>query len=116
MSRGPTSGGVLAKLAVMVMAAALTAAWLLSVRQQRIMAAHDLVAAHTRMAANDRTLWRLRVEIANLLTPDRIEQIAGTMGPMSPILPSNLPPGVPDPRDKALAGSPDLENAGSNYR
>ncbi|MBL0922572.1 MAG: hypothetical protein IBJ10_10660 [Phycisphaerales bacterium] len=115
MSRAPNSGGILAKLAVMVGVAALTAAWLLSVRQQRIMAAHDLISAHRRMAENERTLWRLRVEIANLLTPDRIEQIAGTVGPMEPISPRRLPPGVAD-RDKALAGSRELDGAGSDYR
>jgi len=116
MSRGSPSGGVLAKLAVMVTVAALTAAWLLSVRQQRIMAAHDLISAHRRMAENERTLWRLRVEIANLLTPDRIEQIAGAVGPMQPITPGRVPPGMGDP-DKALAGTPELENAaGSDYR
>jgi hypothetical protein len=111
MSRTPTSGGVLAKLAVMVGATALTAAWLLSVRQQRIMAAHDLIQAHRRTVQNEQALWRLRTDIANLLTPDRIEQIAGASGTMRPITPDDT-----QPDDKALAHSRDGQQPGSDYR
>ncbi len=110
MKRSPSSGGVLAKLAVMVVATAMTAAWLLSVRQQRIMAAHDLIQAHRRTVENEKTLWRLRVEIAKLLTPDRIEQIAGAAGPMRPMTPE------PDANEKALAHSPEQGERRSEYR
>ncbi|TVQ63510.1 MAG: hypothetical protein EA379_03750 [Phycisphaerales bacterium] len=76
-----------AKLAALIIALALVAGALLAVRQQRIMAAHEMVRAHTRIVERERDLWRLRLEIARHLSPERIEQIAASLGPMRPAPP-----------------------------
>lgn len=79
--------GMVAKLAAVVVAVALTAGALLAVRQQRIMAAHDLIRSHARLVESERTLWRLRVQIGEHLSPDRVEQMATGLGPLRPIAP-----------------------------
>lgn len=107
--RIPTPGNLVAKLAVLLAAGAVTAGALLAVRQQRIMAAHDLIRAHNRMVQNDRALWRLRVEIGALLSPDRVEQLAGNLGPLRPITPDWCLPAGHRLHDKALAHRDEAE-------
>jgi hypothetical protein len=50
---------------------------LLSLRQQRLQAMHELAATRLRQGSHDARLWALRSEIAALVTPERI----GTMSP-----------------------------------
>ncbi len=75
------------KLAFLTLALTLTAASLLSIRQQRIAAANEMVRAHQRVVAHDASLRRIRVEIARSLAPDRVQQMVATLGPMKAIPP-----------------------------
>lgn len=60
------------KIAALIVVAAVTAAALLSMRQQRLRAAHELAEAHQRAVEHRHRVWRLRAEIARRTTPDRI--------------------------------------------
>lgn len=67
------------------MVLALTAASLLVVRQQRLTAVREMADAAQRAAEFDRKLWRVRVEIARRVTPQKIRDVLEGFGPMSPI-------------------------------
>jgi hypothetical protein len=83
---------MVAKLAMLILVMALTAASLLVVRQQRLQAVREMADAAERAANFDRTLWRVRVEIAKSVTPGQVAEMARTMGPMQPIpVPWGLP-------------------------
>jgi len=64
-----------AKLVVLILAATGVAGTLLGVRQQRLQAAHELVELHRRIVKADESLWRLRVEIAERVTPERVQRM-----------------------------------------
>ncbi len=78
---------MLAKLIVVVVLAAGTSAALLSVRQQRLEAVHEMAAAVERAAEIDRKLWTVRLEIARLSSPARVERLVAMseLGPWVPI-------------------------------
>ena len=99
---------MVAKLAVLIISVALVAGALLAVRQQRIMAAHEMIRAHARIVERERDLWRLRVDIAQHLSPGRIEQIASSLGPMRPAPPEgyNAPKFAGVPGAGSVAGVP----------
>ena len=69
-----------AKIAVLILSIGLIAGTLLTVRQQRIQAAHGLAKAQTRLAELDRELLRLRLRIAARITPDQIEARTVSLG------------------------------------
>ncbi len=73
------------KVAMLVLVGALMAASLLVVRQQRLHAVREMAEAAERAARFDRTLWRVRVEIARRITPEGVHQMAADMGPLLPI-------------------------------
>lgn len=73
------------KLAAVILSMGLVACILLAVRQQRVQAAHDLADVQRRVMEHDRTLWRLRAEIATRVTPERLEKLASKLGPNVPI-------------------------------
>ncbi len=74
-----------AKLAVLILSIGVVACVLLTVRQLRLQAVHEMAEVQRRVAERDRTLWRLRVEIASRLTPDRVEQMVQALGPLESI-------------------------------
>lgn len=76
---------MVAKLAMLILVMALTAASLLVVRQQRLQAVREMADAAERAATFDRTLWRVRVDIARKVTPAQVAEMAKAMGPMLPI-------------------------------
>lgn len=76
---------MLAKLVTLVLALAMTATALLSVRQRRLQAVSDMATAIERAAELDRRTWRVRVEIARRLTPESLGVMIADLGPWAPI-------------------------------
>lgn len=74
-----------AKVAVLILSMGVLAAALLANRQQRIQAAHDLADSQRRLIDHDRTLWRLRLEIAARVTPVQVETFAKRFGTLDSI-------------------------------
>jgi len=74
-----------AKLFAVILSMGLVACILLGIRQQRVQAAHDLADVQRRVLERDRTLWRLRAEIASRVTPQAVEKLAVKLGPSAPI-------------------------------
>lgn len=91
-----------AKLAVILLAGAGTAASMLSVRQSRIHAAYELTESVQRRAEVDRATLALRIEIARRTTPDASRRLAASLGELAPILRDWCPPAL---RDVHLAGA-----------
>lgn len=92
------SGGLVAKLAALVLATALTAAALLAVRQRRVMAANDLIEAHRRIVMHERSLRQIRADIGTMIAPARVETLAGALGPMR-----TIPPALHDSQERGAA-------------
>ena len=82
----PRTGGATAwKLGAVVVAVALTSGALLSVRQQRIQIASDLMRVHHQTEEHRHATMRLRARIAEHETVDNIAKMAATVGPMRTI-------------------------------
>lgn len=77
--------GMRAKLCIVILTVTLTAASLLTVRQQRLDAVYDMRRSLESAAALDRQLQEVRIDIARMVTPDSVTQLASVMGPMRPI-------------------------------
>lgn len=75
------------KLVFLIVGVGVVAGVLLVNRQLRIQAAHELADAQRRVAQHDRTLWRLRAEIASRVTPQRVEAAASGLGRLVAITP-----------------------------
>lgn len=73
------------KLAFLILGLGVVAGVLLVNRQLRIQSAHELADAQRRVAQHDRTLWRLRAEIASRITPERVQSAAARLGPLRAI-------------------------------
>lgn len=101
---------MVAKLAMLILVMALTAASLLVVRQQRLQAVREMADAAERAANFDRTLWRVRVEIAEAVTPEDVTAMAKALGPMHHI---PLPWGLPSLASSRLPAER-LANAGAS--
>ncbi len=69
-----------AKLAIIIVAIGLTACGLLAMRQARLQAAHELAQAQLRIAREDERLLTLHAQIAERITPERIEALATQAG------------------------------------
>jgi len=76
---------MLAKLCIVIMAVALTAASLLTVRQQRLDAVYDMSRSIERAAAHDRQLQEVRISISKAVTPDAVRTMASRFGDFQPI-------------------------------
>jgi hypothetical protein len=76
---------MVAKLAVLILSLGVVSCVLLGIRQQRVMAAHEMADVQKRVARHDRELWKLRSEIARLTTPDKVEVMALKFGQLVPI-------------------------------
>lgn len=73
------------KLVFLILSVGVIAGVLLVNRQLRIQSAHELADAQRRVAQHDRTLWRLRAEIAGRVTPERVQTAASSLGVLMPI-------------------------------
>lgn len=94
-----------AKVAALILAIGLCACALLAARQLRTQAAHELAESRLRGMQRDNELWRLRSQIAALVTPQRVQELASQISPFKPIAAEPAgPPGaalagpVPEPR------------------
>lgn len=111
---------MVAKLAMLILVMALTAASLLVVRQQRLQAVREMADAAERAATFDRTLWRVRVDIARRVTPTEVAEMARTMGPMQPIpVPWGLPslamnPQTRTPRERVATAEENPRDPGGH--
>lgn len=74
-----------AKLAALILSLGVVACILLAVRQQRVQAAHELAEVQRRVMEHDRTLWHLRTEIAERVSPVQVQELATRRGPTAPI-------------------------------
>lgn len=88
MTSNAHSLNLVLKMSVLIAGIAVTSAALLAVRQQRILAAHDIIASHNRVASYDVAQRQMRADVANLLAPNRLQQLAGTLGDVRPIPPA----------------------------
>lgn len=87
-----------AKLIVIALSLGAIAITLLSLRQQRLLAVHQLVVTQRQIFGLDENLWRFRVAVAERTIPLRVqEQAIAHFGPMSPmgVEPVNIPGFVP---------------------
>jgi len=96
------------KFALLVLIGACAGASLLVVRQQRLQAVHEMTEAAERMIEMERTLWRLRTEIASRVTPQDLEEEYASKQAMAPIplewcLPDGTPVTMADPMDAVVA-------------
>ncbi|MBA4027988.1 MAG: hypothetical protein C0475_02395 [Planctomyces sp.] len=73
------------KLCVLILGGGGCAAGLLSLRQQRLDAVHEMIVLQDKMTALDRDLLTLRTRIASLVTPERVERMALALGPLRPL-------------------------------
>jgi hypothetical protein len=71
---------VFLKLAAVIVSMGVVACILLSVRQQRVQAAHDLAQVQRRVLEHDRMLGKLRAEIAARTTPKAVELASRRFG------------------------------------
>ena len=74
-----------AKIAVLIVSIGIVACALLGIRQGRIIAAAETAQVQRRVAEHDRTLWRLRIEIASRVTPEQVEGKALAFGTLRPL-------------------------------
>ncbi|MFM9959144.1 MAG: hypothetical protein ACKVZJ_13860 [Phycisphaerales bacterium] len=106
---------MLGKLALLILVAACTAAGVLAIRQQRLVAMHDMARSVERSAELDRKLWRIRADIAELITPGRVRtMVEGDegLGDLGPIPIYWNPPSVDEQmKDPTLLGSGPVRNA-----
>lgn len=71
-SRGGCGSGLTARAAVGIVGLGVVALSLLSLRQQRLQAMHELSAVRLRQASHDKRLWAVRAEVARLVTPEHV--------------------------------------------
>jgi len=77
---------VVAKAALLIVVVGATGVGLLTERQRRFEAAHDMTMAHRQADALEREIRKLRAEIANRLTPSKIQAMEQTGDGFAPIL------------------------------
>jgi hypothetical protein len=66
---------MLGKLIAIILAAGLTAATLLTLRQERIALAHEMSTLHREVVQQERTLWKLHNEVAHRCRPEEIRRL-----------------------------------------
>lgn len=81
-----------AKLVLLILAIGAVACGLLTLRQQRLDAVHEMALLHGRIAELDRDLLVVRVGIARAISPGKVEQLAAKLGPVQPLGVDRQPP------------------------
>lgn len=76
---------MLGKIGFLIVVGACTAAGVLAIRQQRLVAMHDMARSVERSAELDRKLWRVRADIAASITPTKVRSMVDTLGDFKPI-------------------------------
>ena len=79
-------GQVVAKAALLIVVVGATGVGLLTERQRRFEAAHSMTMAFRQADGLEREIRKLRAEVADRLTPVRLDAIVERDGSLSPIL------------------------------
>jgi hypothetical protein len=85
---------VFGKIVAMIVAMGLCAAALLTVRQLRTQAAHELAQTRLRIMAQENELRRVKAQIAARVTPEHVKSMAGRIGSLKPVVSDSPAPGV----------------------
>ncbi len=96
-----------AKLVAVVVALGACGCTLLSMRQSRIQIASEIAQTQIRINQEDERLWVLRARIAEQVTPAQVEQMAGSVAALRPLVAPVLT--ADDPQSPAAvrtAGNP----------
>ncbi len=75
------------KLAFIILSLGAIGCSLLQLRHERLHAASELVRIQLNVRSQDERLWKLRTEIARLVTPENVRTMAGNIGPLRPLVP-----------------------------
>ena len=89
------------RFTAVVVSVAMSGAWLLALRHNRVQAQSELTQAQLRINRQDERLWLLRANIAQRVTPLEIERLCADLGPLHPILPY-----APGPADALALSQP----------
>ena len=73
---------MLGKACFLLLGIGATAGGLLGSRPLRLQTLHDLAQVQRRLNEHDRDLFRLRSQIAEFVTPDRVAEMARVLGPL----------------------------------
>jgi len=84
--QGKRSSHIVAKAGVLILVVGATGVALLAERQKRFEAAHDMTVSHRRADELEREARKLRAELADRLTPSRIEAMTRPRNSLEPIL------------------------------
>lgn len=79
------------KLAFVILSLGVVGCSLLALRQGRLQVASELTQAQLRINAADERLWLLRARIAQGVTPEQIELMAQSIGPLRPVVEAPTP-------------------------
>jgi hypothetical protein len=92
-----------AKLAVVILAFGLMAAGLLSTRQSRLQAGHEVAAARLRIREHDERLLELRARIASRVSPGEVRRLIRESDDIAPLVPlaERLVPLIEPPPERA---------------
>ncbi|MGP1272001.1 MAG: hypothetical protein ACTS22_01580 [Phycisphaerales bacterium] len=74
------SASLTARWALVIVSVGVIALALLSYRQMRLQAMHELADARLRQVDHDKRLWEVRAEISSLVTPEQVG-VLPTPGP-----------------------------------
>jgi len=107
---------VLLRLAASILSIGVVACVLLTTRQLRLQAVHELAQVQKRVAEHDRTLWRLRIEIARRVTPANVERLAARRAGLSPLPPVPVVPGSTAPEPARLTRADEAHGAPGGER
>jgi hypothetical protein len=77
---------VFGRIVAMIVAMGLCAGTLLTVRQLRTQAAHELAQTRLRIMEQENDLRRLKTQIAARVSPESVKAMAGRLGSLKPIM------------------------------
>lgn len=79
------------KLVFVILSLGVIGCSLLALRQSRLQVASELTQAQLRINAADERLWLLRAKIAQGVTPEQIELMTQSIGPLQPVIEAPTP-------------------------
>ena len=100
-----------AKLVAVVVALGACGCTLLALRQSRLQVASEIAQTQIRINQEDERLWVLRARIAERVTPEQVERMASTVGPLRPLVPPVIDEKAKAEMEKRLAKSKAQEAA-----
>jgi cell division protein FtsL len=85
---------VFGKIVAIIVALGMCAAGLLTIRQQRTQATHEIAQTRLRITEQENELRRLKTRIAARVSPEHVKAMAARMGTLKPIMADAAPAGV----------------------